>query len=275
METVQERLPGVGIIVKIIFVILALVVLYYTYRFFFTANGLEGKTLISSVKPANTASSSAYISAGDSLPAIYEGGEVTLNGWIYINDYAIQRGLNKHVFSLGGDGFLTLAVYLGPYKNSLQVRVTTEDTPATNSPLKISSLGGTSGLFTSSTTDSSLTDTSNPCDISSIDLQKWVQVTVALSNKICDVYIDGKLARSCILPSFYRVDRNNFKFSSCDYKGFGGFVSNTSVYNYALNPEQVWKLYMAGPGPQYGLLDYFKSLFDPKAVSALEFPKMQ
>jgi hypothetical protein len=275
METIQERLPGVGIIVKIVFVILALVALYYTYKFLFSSSGLEGRTLISSVKPANPASGSSYISAGDSLPAIYEGGEFTLNGWIYINDYSIRRGLNKHVFSLGGDGFLTLAVYLGPYKNSLQVRVTSEDSAATNSPLKISALTGTGGLFNSSITDSSLTDTSKPCDISSIDLQKWVQVTIALNNKICDVYIDGKLTRSCILPSFYRVDRNNFKFSSCDFNGFGGFVSNTGIYNYALNPEQVWKLYMAGPGPQYGLMDYFKSLFDPKALGALEFPKMQ
>lgn len=272
METVQERLPGVGIIVKIIFVILALVLLYYTYRFFFSATGLEGRTLIASVKSANPADQKPYLSLGDSLPAIYEGGEFTLNGWIYINDYAVRRGFNKHVFSLGGDSFLTVAVYLGPYKNSLQVRVTTEDQAATNSSLKMTSL---SNLFTTSQASSDLTDPSKPCDIPSIDLQKWVQITVALNNKICDIYIDGKLARSCILPSFYRVDRTNFKFSAYDYQGFGGFVSNTSVYNYALNPEQVWKLYMAGPGPQYGLMDYIKSLFDPNAVSALEFPKMQ
>jgi hypothetical protein len=272
MESVQERLPGVGIVVKIIFVILALVLLYYTYKFFFSANGLEGRTIISSIKPANPDVGSSYKALGDSLPAIYEGGEFTMNGWIYINDYSIRRGLNKHVFSLGGDGFLTVAVYLGPYKNSLQVRVTTEDNAATASSLKTSSLAT---VFSSVSVDSSLTDSNTPCDISSVDLQKWVQVTVALNNKICDVYIDGKLARSCILPSFYRVDRTNFKFVACDFGGFGGFVSNTSIYNYALNPEQVWKLYMAGPGPQYGFSDYLKSLFDPKALGALEYPKMQ
>lgn len=275
METAEERLPGVGIVVKIIFTILALVALYYLYKYLFSSNGLDGRTVISSIKPANPTDQRPYQSVGDSLPAIYEGGEVTINGWIYINDYSVRRGFNKHVFSLGGDGFLTVAVYLGPYKNSLQVRVTTEDQAATNSSLKISALSGTSGIFSSLITDSSLSDNSKPCDIQSIDLQKWVQVTIALNNKICDVYIDGKLARSCILPSFYRVDRTNFKFSSCDFGGFGGFVSNTSIYNYALNPEQVWKLYMSGPGPQYGFLDYLKSLFDPNALGALEYPKMQ
>jgi hypothetical protein len=272
MEAAEERLPGVGIVVKIIFSILALVALYYLYKYLFSSNGLEGRTVLSSIQTASTETGKAYNAIGDSIPAIYEGGEFTLNGWIYINDYAVRRGLNKHVFSLGGDGFLTLAVYLGPYKNSLQVRVTTEDSATTKSPLTTTAL---STIFNTSQTDSSLTDTTAPCDISSIDLQKWVQVTVALNNKICDVYIDGKLARSCILPSFYRVNRNNFKFTACDFNGFGGFVSNTSLYNYALNPEQVWKLYMAGPGPQYGFLDYLKSLFDPKALGGLEYPKMQ
>jgi hypothetical protein len=272
METAEQRLPGVGIVVKVIFTILALVALYYLYKFLFTSSGLEGRTVITSIKPANPDTDSSYKFLGDSIPAIYEGGEFTINGWIYINDYSIRRGNNKHVFSLGGANFLTLAVYLGPYKNSLQVRVTTEDQAATASPLKASAL---SSIFNTSITDSSLTDSSKPCDIQSIDLQKWVQVTVALNNKICDVYIDGKLARSCILPSFYRVDRTNLKFAACEFGGFGGFVSNTSLYNYALNPEQVWKLYMAGPGPQYGFLDYLKSLFDPKALGALEYPKMQ
>jgi hypothetical protein len=121
--------------------------------------------------------------------------------------------------------------------------------------------------------ENSLIYTPRACDITSIDLQKWVQVTVCLNNKTCDVYLDGKLARSCVLPSFYKVDKSNLALSLCDYNGFGGFISNTSAYNYALNPEQVWRLYMAGPGPQYGFLDYLKSLFDPKALSALDYPK--
>jgi hypothetical protein len=275
METAEQRIPGAGIVVKVIFTILALVALYYLYKFLFTSNGLEGRTVITNIKPANPDTGSSYKALGDSIPAIYEGGEFTVNGWIYINDYAIRRGLNKHVFSLGGDGFLTLAVYLAPYSNSLHVRVTTEDSAATASELRIANLSGTNGVFTKTMMETDLTSSNKPCDIQSIDLQKWVQVTVALNNKICDVYIDGKLARSCILPSFYRVDRTNLKFAACEFGGFGGFVSNTSLYNYALNPEQVWKLYMAGPGPQYGFLDYLKSLFDPKALGALEYPKMQ
>lgn len=282
MDSSVGLLQPLRAVSSLIFVILALVVLYYLYKFLFSKSGLEGTTVLSGVKPANP--DVAYITRADSLPAIYEGGEYSLNFWIYINDYAINRGMNKHVISIGGSSFLTLAVFLGPYKNSLQVRVQTTANTGTvqtaNSPnpnpmnqpddLRIQNLPT---IFGTLQTEGSLLSTNKPCDISSIDLQKWVQVTIILNNKTCDVFLDGKLARSCILPSFYKVDRNGLTLNVCDYKGFGGFVSNVSAYNYALNPEQVWRMYMSGPGQEYSLGDYLKSLFDPKALGALEYPK--
>ena len=104
-------------------------------------------------------------------------------------------------------------------------------------------------------------------------MQKWVQVTVTLNNKTCDVYIDGKLSRSCILPSFYKLDKVNTKLTLCDNQGFGGYISNGSMFNYALNPEQIWKLYMTGPGPQYSLWEYMVSIFNPASAMTLDYPK--
>lgn len=208
-----------------------------------------------------------------------------MNTWIYINDFSINRGKNKAVLVLGGSSFATLAIFLGPYKNSLNVRVHTKNgdtavvgnaamgpSSSASGPEDLST-ANLNSMFSSTQTDASLMDMSRPCDIPSVDMQRWIQVTVCLNNKTCDVYLDGKLARSCILPSFYRVDKSNFGLTMLPYGGFGGFVSNSSAYNYALNPEQVWRLYMAGPGPQYSLWDYVKSLFNPKAVGAMDFPK--
>lgn len=283
MDSVQDRLPGGGFVGQLVFAILALVALYYLYQFLFGQSGLEGTTVLNGIKDANP--STAYITPGDQLPALYEGGEYSLNGWIYINDYSVRRGLNKHVFSIGGSSFLTVAVFLGPYKNSLAVRVHTRQSSTTASsaaPAGPATAATTSDdltitnitpLFQTPQMENSLVSGNRLCDIPSIDMQKWVQITITLNNKTCDVYVDGKLARSCILPAFYKVDRSNLKLNIADFGGFGGFISNVSAYNYALNPEQIWRLYMSGPGPQYGLLDYFKSLFDPKAVSSLDFPK--
>ena len=281
MNNSNSSRSNFGTLGGVVFAILALVGLYYLYQYVFGSNGMEGKTILTAIKPANPDKS--YVTFADALPAIYEGGEFSVNTWIYINDYSINRGRNKAVVLLGGSSFSTLAVFLGPYKNSLNVRVHTKNGtavptgnvaagPAGDSSDDLSKTTLTS-LFSNTQLDSSLTSTSRPCDIPAVDMQRWIQVTVCLNNKTCDVYLDGKLARSCVLPSFYKVDKSNLALTLGDYGGFGGFISNTSAYNYALNPEQVWRLYMAGPGPQYSITDYIKSLFDPKSVGALDFPK--
>jgi hypothetical protein len=284
MEAAQSALPGGGAVGKVIFVILALVALYYLYQFLFGPTGLEGKQITKGIQQANP--DKPYVTFGPDLPAIYEGGEYSLNFWIYINDYSVNRGQNKHVISIGGSSFLTLAVFLGPYKNTLAVRVHTRDgsTSTVRPAATTGNIGPTSqsddlstanmrSLFGTLQNEGSLVSSVSPCDLTSVELQKWIQVTVCLNNKTCDVYMDGKLARSCVLPSFFRVDKSNLALAVTDYKGFGGYVSNVSAYNYALNPEQVWRLYMTGPGPQYSFMDYVKSLFDPKALGSLDYPK--
>jgi hypothetical protein len=45
--------------------------------------------------------------------------------------------------------------------------------------------------------------------------------------------------------------------------GFGGQISTTTMYDSALNPEMVYKNYMAGPEPITGLWQWFSSFFAP------------
>ena len=261
---------------NIVYILVTLVILYYLYQFLYSPSDLIGSVVLSQISTANpdTPYDITNKASGNSpaLPVIYEGGEYSINTWIYINDYSINRGQNKHVLSLGGNTFSTLALFLGPYNNSLSVRVQTNSLPSTGNQDNLSAKSLTS-MFTTLQTESSLLNPNKPCDINTIDIQKWVQVSIVLNNKTCDVYMDGKLARSCILPSFYRVDKVNMKLTICDHKGFGGFISNTSAYNYALNPEQVWRLYMSGPGPQYTLWQYITSLFNTKQAMTFDYPK--
>jgi len=281
MDAIIERFPGINMISSVIFLVLVFVALYYLYQFLFGSNGLVGTTVISGIKDARP--DQPYITLANSLPAIYEGGEYSVNAWVYINDYSIRRGLNKHILSIGGANFLTLAIYLGPYKNTLHVRVQTSMPQAgmavgganpsaldSGANLSVSNLNT---IFTTIQQENGLLSDNRPCDVQGIDMQKWVQITVTLNNKVCDVFLDGKLARSCILPSFYKVDKNNLTLRVAEYNGFSGFVSNVSAYNYALNPEQIWRLFMSGPSISYTLLDYLKALFDPKALGTLDYPK--
>lgn len=255
---------------KIIFVVVLLVALYYLYNFLTDTAGLQGMNVLNAVSTSSPGT--PYITKSDGLPAVYEGGELSINTWVYLNDYSVRNGYNKHLLSFGGDNFLTCLLYFGPYKNSLSVRIQTKADDKMGGGVDLYT-NSVKSIFKNTVTESSLIDPNTPCDIASVDMQKWVQVTLTLNNKTCDVYIDGKLSRSCILPSFYRVDKVNTNLTLCDNQGFGGYISNVSMYNYALNPEQIWKLYMTGPGPQYSLWQYITSLFIPGAAMTLDYPK--
>ena len=63
-----------------------------------------------------------------------------------------------------------------------------------------------------------------------------------MNGKTVDVYYDGKLARSCVLPSFYKVDAGGYSAKLLAYGGFGGQISTTNIYDSALNPEQAYKI---------------------------------
>ena len=113
----------------------------------------------------------------------------------------------------------------------------------------------------------------NDCKVSSIAFQRWVHIALILDGKTCDVYIDGKLARSCILPSqFMGAPGASIKVG--DNGGFGGYVSGVRAMSYAMNPEQVYRDYQAGPLGAISLWEYIKSFFNPKTIGTLDYPKM-
>jgi hypothetical protein len=285
MDRVNQFLPGGGgVIGQLVFTILALVALYYLYQWLFGPGGLEGKTVLNGIYSG--AAETPYVILKNDFPTIQSGGEYTINLWVYVTDYSYRQGNNKHILTLGGDSKATLLVFLGRYKNSLSVRVDSNNSGPTGtssiaaarpSPDSTDSLTkeAVDQLLTSIVPDSDALNPTRPCDIGDFNLQKWVQVTVALNNKTVDVYIDGKLARSCINNGYYSVDDNNLRLTLADKKGFAGYISNVSAYNYALNPEQVWRLYMTGPGPQYSIWEYVKSLFDPStSLGNFDYPKL-
>jgi hypothetical protein len=116
-------------------------------------------------------------------------------------------------------------------------------------------------VFSTLQTGNSLLQESTGCDLPEIELQRWVNVVVVANGKSVDVYVDGKLARSCILPAFYKVDTAGYGANLLSYGGFGGQIANTILYDTALNPERVDKNYMAGPQPISSFTEWLSSIF--------------
>jgi hypothetical protein len=77
--------------------------------------------------------------------------------------------------------------------------------------------------------------------------------------------MDGKLVRSCVLKSFFKVDPTGQTVKLVDRGGFDGYISNVSTHNYAMGPDAVYRSYMAGPtGGSTDPWAYLMSWFQPK-----------
>ena len=278
MEGAKNSSSPIAKLIPILLVFLGLIALYYLYQYLFGPRGTNAYTLISKTRSATTDPSQPIVITSNNLPNIYEGGELTVSSWIYINNWSYRAGFNKSILTIGGPNFDIIRVYLGGNKPSLKVRLqtrensgtiqpssmaTTATTTATTVPVESLEKGTQNATFNILQTDSGLLDASPLCDLPEIDLQRWVNITVAINGKTVDVYLDGKLARSCVLPSFYKVDAGGYSAYLLSYGGFGGQIANTTVYDTALNPEQVYKNYMAGPEPITNIWDWLSSFFAP------------
>jgi hypothetical protein len=278
MEAANNSSP-IGRIIPVLLVFFGLIALYYLYQYLFGPRSSNAYSLLFKTQAANTDPSQPIVITSDKLPSLYEGGEFTVSAWVYITNWSYRAGFNKSILSVGGPNFDIIRVYLGGNKPSLKVRLQTKDssgtansvpTGATASQNQMSSMpiesldkATQNAVFNILQTDSGLLDSSPLCDLPEIDLQRWVNITIAANGRTVDVYLDGKLARSCVLPSFFKVDAGGYSAYLLSYGGFGGQIANVSMYDAALNPEQVYKNYMAGPQPITNLGDWIKSFFAP------------
>lgn len=272
-------------IFRAIFLVLGAFAIYYVYKALFRSE-VKRVVLIKDIHSAKTDASKPFVFDRTVLPPLYEGGEYSVSFWMYVNDWNHRFNRPKDVLTIGNTqaltGTVTLNLHLDAMDGRLHVLTSSVGNGAAASPTNTSSQAPVSqGTLTSQMLNSLLdsqagmgNNSLNDCVTGPIDLQRWVHVVVALNGKTVDVYMNGKLARSCILPSIFKVDGQSYTINVAGHTGFGGFISGVAASDYALNPEQVYRTYQAGPLGDIGLLDYLKSFFDPSAIGTLDYPKM-
>ena len=163
--------------------------------------------------------------------------------WFYVNDWNYRYGEPKVVFgrmgalsdasggSISGVSGLDPcpSVVLGAIENNLIV-----------------SLGCYPGVNEQPTTPGGQTVIHN-CMVSNIPIQKWVNLTLSVYGRTLDLYIDGKLVRTCLLPGIANIN-NNADIYVTPKGGFNGWTSNLQYYPNSLNPQEAWNIYAKGYG---------------------------
>jgi hypothetical protein len=99
------------------------------------------------------------------------------------------------------------------------------------------------------TTQPKINTTSQPnmgqCIVKNIPLQKWVNVIVSVFNQVVDMYVDGELVSSCVLPGFPAMSSSDVKIAPRG--GFSGQISRVTFYNSSMNVESAKSVYLSGP----------------------------
>lgn len=85
------------------------------------------------------------------------------------------------------------------------------------------------------------------CVIDNVPIQKWTNVVVSMYGRTLDVYLDGKLVRTCVIPGVPRVD-NNMDLNVTPNGGFSGWTSAFKYWPHASNPQEAYNIYKDGFG---------------------------
>jgi hypothetical protein len=96
--------------------------------------------------------------------------------------------------------------------------------------------------------ENNLIDSTSTCDYKSLELSKWNNVCLVMNSKTLEIYLNGKLVKSCVYHSYFRVDNSGLKVSYLQQQAnFDGYLSRIQLFNTVLNPDEIYKNYLQGP----------------------------
>lgn len=220
-----------SIVITIVVIVLILMLLRYIFSDPYTLQNMQdGKT-------ASTISASSLATNGSNVPS----SNFAYSIWFYINNWNYRYGESKVIFgrmgSASGSGTGSVsgingvdpcpAVVLGAVENNISV-----------------SLGCYPGADQEPTTPGGNTVV-HTCNVANIPIQKWVNLVVSVYGRSMDIYIDGKLVRTCLLPGVASVN-NSSNIYITPTGGFEGWTSKFQYYPDSINPQEAWNIYAQG-----------------------------
>ena len=224
-------MSALSIVITIVVIVLIIMLLRYIFSDPYTLQTLK------SAQTASTINASSLASNGSSVPS----SNFAYSVWFYINDWNYRYGEKKVIFgrmgskSASNSGSISgvngldpcPAVVLGEVENNISV-----------------SLGCFPGANQQPTTPGGNTIV-HTCSVANVPIQKWVNLVVSVYGRTMDLYIDGKLVRTCLLPGVANVN-NNSNIYVTPAGGFNGWTSKLQYFPNSLNPQEVWNIYTKG-----------------------------
>jgi hypothetical protein len=205
---------------KIAIIVVAVILLYIIIRYFSKSS--------SSLTTLKSGTVTQVIEA-NTLPNNNNTSNYTYSVWFYVQDWNYRFGEPKTLLLREDqDKQPGPSIVLGGAENNIKVSVSCYPQDQT-------------------TSTESTSYVVHKCNVPNFPLQSWVNLIISLYGRTLDMYIDGKLVRTCILPGVAKVNPES-NIIVTPGGGFNGWTSNFEYWDNATNPQQAYNIYKAGFG---------------------------
>lgn len=168
------------------------------------------------------------IQANDLTASSNNTSNFTYSIWFYVEDWTYKYGQKKIILNrTDADRNPSPQIALGAFQNDLEISLQTYPDSAN--------------------TESSTISQTHNCNIKNVPIQSWVNALISVNGRTLDVYIDGKLVRTCVMPGVAKVAINS-PVSITPGGGFSGYTANIRYLPNATNPQEAWNIYRSGYG---------------------------
>jgi hypothetical protein len=217
----------------IIGVVIVVIILYIIWSYFFTSiqvimsfqNGIETSQSQVSGKTVAKSGKNNY----------------SFSLWVYVSNWNINYGDQKNILAITSENPMASTPYvfqlaLDAVRNDLNIYVDYD-------------------YGAIPTTDSSGNIEPNSklsfCKVSNFPIQSWVNISVSVYNRAVDVYIDGKLVKTCPLPNVASTigagsTINIGGTASGKIPGFDGYIASVIYNPDIISPQEAWNIYARG-----------------------------
>ena len=230
----QTGFNALSVVVKVIVVCIGLVVVLLAALFIYNAtaaaSGKPGTSILGSTTVPDQAplplDGKVVTTISGSKAPIVQGADNGIQFWMFIKDWDYQFGKKKSILYRKDSTTPTFRnpdISLHPTDNSLDVTVS---------------------IYPADASSTSSNGDSYTCTVENVPLQTWFAVSVTVFQRNLDVYINGKLVKSCVLPGVPRPAAGDIIVGAGG--GFSGSVCNIHAYPNMLGPSDAAAFFSAG-----------------------------
>ena len=201
---------------KTLLIIAAVLLAIYLLVWIFSSKATELSAMQSASKEK--------IIPADKLPAAGTN-NYTYSIWFFVKNWNVRYGEEKVILGRSGaDGSPRMAATLGAIENNLKVSIACYPSAAGQGAAQM-----------------------HDCLVENVPIQKWVNLLISVNGRTVDVYLDGKLTRTCVLPGVAKVD-SSAAVHVTPGGGFSGFTSQAKYWPNSTNPQEAYDIYREGFG---------------------------